>query len=69
MDINTLAKSIVQQATGEKPLKKKPSQAAVARGKARMASMTPEEVSKHAANAANKRWTASGSSVKMKTGE
>lgn len=68
MDINTLEKSIVDQATGDKPLKKKPSQAAIARGKARMASMTPEEVSKNAANAANKRWTAAGSSIKMKQG-
>lgn len=54
MDANTLAKSIVDQATGEKPLKKPKSAAAIARGKARMASMTAEEISKNAANAAKK---------------
>jgi hypothetical protein len=58
MDANTLAKSIVDRATGEKPIEnpKPKSAAAVARGKARMASMTPEEVSKLAAKAAKKRW-------------
>jgi hypothetical protein len=71
MDANTLAKSIVDQAIGEKPIKKpKPkSAAAVARGKERFAAMSKKQVSENARNAANKRWTAAESSIKMNTGE
>jgi hypothetical protein len=69
MDINTLAKSIVDQATGEKPVKK-PSVQAVIRGKKRIQQLSEAgTLSEHQQNAANKRWTAAGSSVKMESGE
>jgi hypothetical protein len=71
MDINTLAKSIVDQATGDKPIKKPiaKSPAAVARGKARIASMSDGEASRHARNAANKRWHPEENGIKIETGE
>jgi hypothetical protein len=55
MDINRLAKSIVDQATGEKPAKKKVP-AAARRGAARSAALTPERRAEIAKNAAEKRW-------------
>ena len=58
MDVNILAKSIVDQAVGDKPMKphKAKSAQAVARGKARIASMDAAKVSEHARFAVNKRW-------------
>ena len=55
MDINTLAKSIVDQATGEKPIKKKLPDAAK-RGYARKAALTPERRKEIAEKAAEARW-------------
>ena len=42
MDINTLAKSIVDQVTGEKPIKKKQPATATKRGLAWAAVLSPE---------------------------
>jgi hypothetical protein len=58
MDANTLAKSIVDQATGDKP-KKKMQPATAKRGTARAASLTPERRKEIAEKAAQKRWAAS----------
>lgn len=55
MDINTLAKSIVDQAIGDKPLKKK-QPATANRGLKRAAALTPERRSEIAKTAADKRW-------------
>jgi len=55
MDINTLAKSIVDQATGEKPVRK-PDPRASARGMARAAVLTPEKRTSIAKAAAQVRW-------------
>jgi hypothetical protein len=55
MDINTLAKSIVDQATGEKPIKKK-QPATANRGHARAAALTPEKRKAIAAKGASARW-------------
>jgi hypothetical protein len=55
MDINTLAKSIVDQATGEKP-KKKIQPATANRGHARAAALTPEKRKAIAEKAAQVRW-------------
>jgi hypothetical protein len=55
MDINTLAKSIVDQATGEKP-KKKIQPAMANRGHARAAALTPEKRKAIAEKAAESRW-------------
>ena len=55
MDANTLAKSIVDQATGEKPRRKK-TPGMVNRGIARKKSLTPERRSEIAKVAAKKRW-------------
>jgi hypothetical protein len=55
MDINTLAKSIVDQATGGKPIKKR-QPATANRGLKRAASLTPERRTEIAKKAANKRW-------------
>lgn len=58
MDINTLAKSIVDQATGEKPIKKiQP--ATAKRGTARAAVLTPERRKAISRNAAKMRWGSS----------
>jgi hypothetical protein len=71
MDANTLAKSIVDQAIGDKPvrLRKPKSPEAVARGKARIASMSAKEASEHATKAANKRWHPEREEFKIETGE
>jgi hypothetical protein len=58
MDINTLAKSIVDQATGDKPTKKV-QPATAKRGLARAASLSPERRKEIAERAAKKRWAAS----------
>jgi hypothetical protein len=55
MDINTLAKSIVDQATGEQPKKKK-RPATAKRGLARAAALSPERRNEIALKAANARW-------------
>ena len=55
MDINTLAKSIVDQATGDKPVKK-PNPRKQMRGKARAEALTPERRSQIAKKAAQARW-------------
>lgn len=55
MDFNTHAKSIVDQAIGEKPVKK-PNLIAKARGKARREALSPEKRKEIAVKAANKRW-------------
>jgi hypothetical protein len=61
-DLNSLAASIVGDATAEKPAKKNPAAVALGRlggkvgGKARAASMTPEKRSEIAAKAAAARW-------------
>jgi hypothetical protein len=55
MDINTLAKSIVDQATGEKP-KKKIQPATANRGLKRAAALTPEKRKAIAQTAARRRW-------------
>jgi hypothetical protein len=55
MDINRLAKSIVDQATGEKPIKK-PKPATANRGHARAAVLTPEERKVISQKAAAARW-------------
>jgi hypothetical protein len=57
MDINTLAKSIVDQATGEKP-KKKIQPATANRGHARAAVLSPEKRKAIAQKAAKARWDA-----------
>jgi len=55
MDVNTLAKHIADQATGDKPIKK--NQAATAkRGHARAVALTPERRSEIAKAASAKRW-------------
>jgi len=59
-DVNSLAKQIVAEATGEaerssKPESKDPK--AVERGKARADSLTPEERTEIAKRAANERWS------------
>jgi hypothetical protein len=61
MDINTLAKSIADKATGDNPIvrPKEKSAAAVARGEARRDSLWSEERSEIARNAANARWAKS----------
>jgi hypothetical protein len=61
MDINSLAKSIVDQATGEKPLKKK-QPATAKRGLARAAVLSPEERKAIAVKAAQARWSVASSS-------
>ena len=58
MDANTLAKSIVDQAIGEKPMKKK-QPATAKRGLARAASLTPDRRKQIAEKAAKIRWAAS----------
>jgi hypothetical protein len=55
MDINTLAKSIVDQATGDKP-KKKIQPATAKRGLARAAALSPEKRKAIAKKAAQVRW-------------
>jgi hypothetical protein len=55
MDINTLAKSIVDQATGDKP-KKKIQPATANRGLKRAATLSPEERKAIAVKAAKIRW-------------
>jgi len=55
MDINTLAKSIVDQAVGDKP-KKKIQPATAMRGLARAASLTPERRKEIARKANDERW-------------
>jgi hypothetical protein len=55
MDINTLAKSIVDQATGDKP-KKKIQPDTAKRGHARAAALTDEERHTIAKKAADTRW-------------
>ena len=61
MDANTLAKSIVDQATGEKPIvrPKEKSPKAVARGIARRDALFAVERSEIARDAANIRWAKS----------
>lgn len=54
-DTNTLAKSIVDQAIGEKPMKKK-KPATANRGNARAAALSPEQRREIAVKAAKKRW-------------
>ncbi len=55
MDANILAKHIVDQATGEKPLKK-PNPRVAARGIAHKEAWTPQRRSEIAKVAAEKRW-------------
>lgn len=55
MDINTLAKSIVDQAIGDKP-KKKIQPATANRGLKRAAALTPERRTAIAKKAAARRW-------------
>jgi len=55
MDINTLAKSIVDQAIGDKP-KKKIQPATAKRGYARAESLTPVKRKAIATEAARRRW-------------
>jgi len=55
MDANTLAKSIVDQAVGDKPIKRPNAQAA-ARGLARKEALLPEQRQEIAKKAAAKRW-------------
>lgn len=55
MDINTLAKSIVDQAIGEKPSKKQNPRASK-RGTARAEALTPERRKAIAKKAAAARW-------------
>jgi hypothetical protein len=55
MDANTLAKHIVDQAIGEKPIKKKKASLSQ-RGNKRAAALTPERRSEIAAKGAAKRW-------------
>lgn len=61
MDANTLAKSIVDQAIGDKPTKKKSPRASV-RGTARAEALLPEQRSAIAKKAANARWKPAHSS-------
>ncbi len=56
MDANTLAKSIVDQAIGDKPIKKKDAKA-TERGFARAKVLTPEKRSEIASKGAAKRWS------------
>jgi hypothetical protein len=56
MDINTLAKSIVEQAVGDKTVKSEPSPKAVARGEARARALVPERRKEIAKKAAETRW-------------
>jgi hypothetical protein len=56
MDINTLAKSIVDQATGEKPIKK-PRPALASRGVKRAEALSPERRKEIAKKAAAIRWS------------
>jgi len=58
MDINTLAKSIVDQATGDKPAKKAHNPKRVAAGKARTKAIGPEKVLEIARKGAEGRWKA-----------
>jgi hypothetical protein len=58
MDANTLAKSIVDQAVGEKPIKKKNPRASV-RGKARAEALTPERRKAIAEAGSAARWSQS----------
>ena len=55
MDANTLAKHIVDQAIGDKPVKR-PNAKAIARGLARKEALTPERRKQIARKAADKRW-------------
>ena len=61
MDINTLAKSIADQATGEKPIKK-PNPRASKRGTARAKALTSEQRKVIAQKAAAERWQSSSKS-------
>ena len=63
MDANTLAKHIVDQAIGEKPVKK-PNPRASLRGTARAKALTPERLSEIGKAGAAARWP-----VKIETGE
>ena len=63
MDINTLAKSIVDQATGDKP-KKKIQPATAKRGHARADALTPEKRKAIAQKAAQTRWKTTQSLTK-----
>jgi hypothetical protein len=54
-DINTLAKFIVDQATGERPIKRR-TPAMANRGTARAAALTPERRKEIAKRAAASRW-------------
>jgi hypothetical protein len=55
MDANTLAKLIVDQAVGDKPIKK-PNPRAATRGVARAKALSPEKRKTIATKAANTRW-------------
>lgn len=55
MDVNTLAKLIVDKATGEKPVRN-PNPEAAKRGNARAASLTNEKRASIARKAAKARW-------------
>jgi hypothetical protein len=54
-DTNTLAKFIVDQATGEKPIRN-PDPKAIERGQQRANALSPEKRREIARNAATKRW-------------
>jgi hypothetical protein len=58
MDINTLAKSIAEQATGDKPIKK-PRPAMANRGVKRAEALSPERRKEIAKKAAATRWQTS----------
>ena len=65
MDLNTLAKSIVDKATGEgSQADPQPESAATKRGRARANALTPERRAEIAKKAAGKRWES-----KIETGE
>jgi len=64
MDLNTLAKSIVDKATSDPQPETLPESAATKRGRARAKLLTPERRVEIAKKAANKRWEG-----KIKAGE
>lgn len=68
LDLNQLAKRIVDEATGEKekaPAPKEKDAGAVERGKARAKKLTQEQRSDIARNAAKKRWSKAKQSEAM----
>lgn len=56
MDLNTFAKSVVDQAIGDAPKKKRPNPNATVRGVARKVALTSDQRRAIAVKAAAKRW-------------